>query len=95
MTAREDAYTAERARLLRVFGENLRGLRERQNLTQEEFAEVASVHRNEIGTIGEGAVRAGSSHAAGPRRRAGGPVEGADGRSASAEGAQAREREEA
>jgi transcriptional regulator with XRE-family HTH domain len=54
MTAREDAYRAERARLLRVFGENLRGLRERQNLTQEGLADVAGVHRNEVGILERG-----------------------------------------
>ncbi len=49
-----DAYTAERGRLLRAFGETLRGLRERQNLTQEGLAEVASVHRNEVGILERG-----------------------------------------
>ncbi len=49
-----DAYTAERARLLKVFGENLRGLRERRELAQEGLAEVANVHRNEIGILERG-----------------------------------------
>jgi transcriptional regulator with XRE-family HTH domain len=54
MTAHKDAYTAERALLLRTFGENLRCLRERQSLTQEGLAEVASVHRNEVGILERG-----------------------------------------
>ena len=49
-----NAYKAERARLLRAFGENLRGLRTRRNLAQEGFGEVASLHRNEIGIVERG-----------------------------------------
>jgi transcriptional regulator with XRE-family HTH domain len=49
-----DAYTVERARLLLAFGENLRALRKRRNLAQEGLAEVASVHRNEIGILERG-----------------------------------------
>jgi transcriptional regulator with XRE-family HTH domain len=52
--AEHDAYTVERARLLKAFGEQLRGLRQRRNLAQEGLAEVASVHRNEIGVLERG-----------------------------------------
>jgi transcriptional regulator with XRE-family HTH domain len=48
------AYTAERARLLKVFGENMRAERWRLNLTQEGLAEVASLHRNAIGVMERG-----------------------------------------
>ncbi len=48
------AYAAERARLLSIFGENLRALRTRRNLAQEALAEVASLHRNEIGVLERG-----------------------------------------
>lgn len=49
-----DAYKTERARLLKTFGEQLRALREQRNLAQERLAEVASVHRNEIGVLERG-----------------------------------------
>jgi transcriptional regulator with XRE-family HTH domain len=52
--AEHDAYAVERARLLLAFGENLRALRKRRNLAQEGFAEVANVHRNEIGVLERG-----------------------------------------
>jgi transcriptional regulator with XRE-family HTH domain len=48
------AYTAERGRLLGVFGENLWGLRKQRNLAQEALAEVANLHRNEIGVLERG-----------------------------------------
>jgi transcriptional regulator with XRE-family HTH domain len=48
------AYTVERARVLKVFGWQLRTMRERQGLAQEGFAEVANVHRNEIGILERG-----------------------------------------
>lgn len=47
-------YTIERARILNMLGENLRGLRVRRNLAQERLAEVANVHRNEIGVLERG-----------------------------------------
>ncbi len=52
--AGDDAYRAERARVLSVFGENLRALRKRRNLAQERLAEVADLHRNEIGVLERG-----------------------------------------
>jgi transcriptional regulator with XRE-family HTH domain len=52
--AEGDAYKAERARLLKAFGEQLRTLRKRRNLAQERLAEVASLHRNEIGVLERG-----------------------------------------
>ena len=52
--AEQDAYMIERARLLKVFGENLRAMRERRNLAQEGLAGVANVHRNEIGILERG-----------------------------------------
>ena len=48
------AYTAERARVLSVFGGQLRGLREQRSLAQERLAAVANVHRNEIGVLERG-----------------------------------------
>jgi transcriptional regulator with XRE-family HTH domain len=52
--AERDTYTAERARVLRTFGAQLRGLRKRRNLAQEGLAEVANLHRNEIGVLERG-----------------------------------------
>jgi transcriptional regulator with XRE-family HTH domain len=52
--AGRDAYTVERARLLLALGENVRGLRKRRGLAQERLAEIASLHRNEIGVIERG-----------------------------------------
>jgi transcriptional regulator with XRE-family HTH domain len=49
-----DAYKAERARLLLAFGEKLRTERERRNLSQEALAEIANVHRTQIGALEQG-----------------------------------------
>ncbi len=57
--AEHDAYVVERARLLKVFGENLRGRREQRELAQEGLAEVANVHRNEIGILERGQCKPG------------------------------------
>jgi transcriptional regulator with XRE-family HTH domain len=48
------AYKVERALLLKAFGEQLRTLRKQRNLAQERLAEVASLHRNEIGVLERG-----------------------------------------
>jgi transcriptional regulator with XRE-family HTH domain len=47
-------YTVERAWVLQAFGENVRGLRKSRGLAQEGLAEVANVHRNEIGIVERG-----------------------------------------
>jgi transcriptional regulator with XRE-family HTH domain len=52
--ATEDAYKAERARLLHVFGEKLRAERERANLSQEHLAEIANIHRTHVGALEQG-----------------------------------------
>jgi transcriptional regulator with XRE-family HTH domain len=49
-----DAYTAERARLLRTFGARLRDVREHQGLSQETLARRAAVHRTHIGALEQG-----------------------------------------
>ncbi len=49
-----DAYTIERARLLKMFGKKLSALRKQRNLSQEAFAEAASLHRNAIGVLERG-----------------------------------------
>jgi transcriptional regulator with XRE-family HTH domain len=49
-----DAYAVERAQVLKTFGEQLRGQRKQRNLKQEGLAEVATVHRNEIGILERG-----------------------------------------
>jgi ribosome-binding protein aMBF1 (putative translation factor) len=49
--ATQDAYKAERTRLLRAFGERLRAERERRNLSQEALARVANIHRTQLGAL--------------------------------------------
>jgi DNA-binding XRE family transcriptional regulator len=53
-----DAYKADRANYLKAFGKNIRALREevRPRLSQEHLAEIAGVHRTEIGKIEQGRV---------------------------------------
>ncbi len=50
----DDAYTAERDRLLQAFGEKLRAARDRRNVSQETLARVARVHRTHIGAMESG-----------------------------------------
>jgi transcriptional regulator with XRE-family HTH domain len=47
----DDPYQAERARLLRMFGEKLRAARERRELSQEALARLLDVHRTHIGAL--------------------------------------------
>ncbi len=54
-----DAYKVERARLLKVLGENLCAERKRRDLSQEALAQAASLHRNAIGIIERGACEPG------------------------------------
>jgi transcriptional regulator with XRE-family HTH domain len=54
MSSTRSAYAVERGRLLRMFGWKLRAERERRNLSQEGFAEAASLHRNAVGVIERG-----------------------------------------
>jgi transcriptional regulator with XRE-family HTH domain len=49
-----DAYEAERAQLLHAFARRLRGLRERRFGTQQELADAADLHRNQIGFLESG-----------------------------------------
>jgi transcriptional regulator with XRE-family HTH domain len=53
-TILDDTFMAERARLLQAFGEKLRAERERRNLSQEALAEIANVHRTQLGALESG-----------------------------------------
>jgi transcriptional regulator with XRE-family HTH domain len=48
---KQDAYRAERTRLLAAFGEKLRAERERQNISQEMLAAIARVSRTEVSAL--------------------------------------------
>ncbi len=50
----QDAYQAERTRLLRIFGEKLRAARERRNLSQDALARQAAIHRTQVGMLESG-----------------------------------------
>jgi transcriptional regulator with XRE-family HTH domain len=52
--AGDDAYTAERERLLQAFGKKLRTERERRHLSQERLADIANVHRTHFGGLERG-----------------------------------------
>jgi transcriptional regulator with XRE-family HTH domain len=47
----DDAYKAERTRLLLAFGAKLRTARERRSLSQEGLAEIANIHRTHVGAL--------------------------------------------
>jgi transcriptional regulator with XRE-family HTH domain len=49
--AGNSAYNAEHARLLLTFGEKLRTVRDRRNVSLERMAEIANVHRTHIGAL--------------------------------------------
>jgi|GEM_PF-350405 transcriptional regulator with XRE-family HTH domain len=53
-----DAYKADRANYLKAFGKNVRALRAevRPRLSQEHLADIAGLHRTEIGKIEQGRV---------------------------------------
>jgi transcriptional regulator with XRE-family HTH domain len=50
----QDAHAAERAQLLRAFGEKLRAERERRNVSQETLADIADIHRTHFGALERG-----------------------------------------
>jgi transcriptional regulator with XRE-family HTH domain len=47
----DHAYAAERARLLEAFGKRLRAERERRNVSLEGLAEIANIHRTQLGAL--------------------------------------------
>ncbi len=49
--AANDAYMAERAKLLEAFGMRLRAERERRNLSQDALADIANVHRTHLSAL--------------------------------------------
>lgn len=46
-----NAYEEEREQILRAFGKNVRRLREKAGLSQEEFSERSRMHRTSIGYV--------------------------------------------
>jgi transcriptional regulator with XRE-family HTH domain len=49
-----EGFDAELGQLLAAFGKNARALRERIDVSQEELAQLAGIHRTEVGAIERG-----------------------------------------